>query len=44
VGLSPLGLFLTGPTRSEFRIVERLDRANCPPGTIVITPEDAPKP
>lgn len=37
VDMRPLGLLMTGPTLSEYSIVDR-DRASlCPPGTIVVT-------
>ena len=37
VDMYPLGFLLTGPTLSEFSIVDRSKASLCPPGTIVIT-------
>ena len=39
VHMYPLGFLLTGPTLSEFTIVDRSKVSLCPPGTIVITKE-----
>ncbi len=39
VRMYPLGFLLTGPTLSEFSIVDRSRESLCPPGTIVITKE-----
>jgi hypothetical protein len=37
VHMYPLGFLLTGPTLSEFSIVDRSKPSLCPPGTIIIT-------
>ena len=37
VHMYPLGFLLTGPTLSEFSIVDRSNESLCPPGTIVLT-------
>jgi hypothetical protein len=37
VHMYPLGFLLTGPTLSEFSIVDRSKASLCPPGTIIIT-------
>jgi hypothetical protein len=37
VHMYPLGILLTGPTLSEFSIVDRSEASLCPPGTIIIT-------
>jgi MFS family permease len=39
VYMYPLGFLLTGPTLSEFSIVDRSEASLCPPGTIIITRE-----
>lgn len=39
VRMYPLGFLLTGPTLSEFSIVDRSKASLCPPGTIIITKE-----
>ncbi len=39
VYMYPLGFLLTGPTLSEFSIVDRSKVSLCPPGTIIITRE-----
>jgi hypothetical protein len=35
VGFEPRGILLTGPTMSEFHIIDRTDAVQCPPRTIV---------
>lgn len=37
VDMVPIGILLTGPTMSEYSIVERSREALCPPGTTVLT-------
>ena len=37
VGMDPIGMMLTGPTMSEYSIVDRSHEALCPDGTIVVT-------
>jgi hypothetical protein len=37
VHMYPLGFLLTGPTLSEFSIIDRSKASLCPPGTIIIT-------
>ena len=37
VHMYPLGFLMTGPTLSEFSIVDRSKASLCPPGTIIIT-------
>ena len=37
VDMVPLGILLTGPTMSEYSIVDRSREALCPPGTTVLT-------
>ncbi|MEP7040446.1 MAG: hypothetical protein ABI864_02620 [Chloroflexota bacterium] len=39
VHMYPLGFLLTGPTLSEFMIVDRSEASLCPPGTTIITDE-----
>ena len=36
VGFAPRGILLTGPTMSEFHIVDRIDAAQCPPHVTVL--------
>jgi hypothetical protein len=36
VGFAPVGIMLTGPTMSEFHIVDRTDAAQCPPNATVL--------
>jgi hypothetical protein len=36
VGFDPAAIMLTGPTMSEFHIVDRADPAQCPPNTTVL--------
>ena len=36
VGFAPRGILLTGPTMSEFHIVDRTDAAQCPPNATVL--------
>ena len=37
VDMVPIGILLTGPTMSEFSIVDRSTEALCPPQSIVVT-------
>jgi len=37
VGMMPIGILLTGPTMSEFSIVDRSSEALCPDGSTVVT-------
>jgi len=39
VHMYPLGFLLTGPTLTEFSIVDRSRASLCPPGTIILTKE-----
>jgi len=39
VGFFPAAMLLTGPTMSEFSIVDRTDPALCPRGTAIVTPQ-----
>jgi hypothetical protein len=41
VGMAPIGIFLTGPTMSEFRIFDRTTEALCPDDSIVLTMDGA---
>jgi hypothetical protein len=35
-GMEPIGIMLTGPTMTEFRIVDRRSDERCPPGSVVL--------
>lgn len=37
VGMTPIGIFLTGPTMSEFTIFDRTSEALCPDDSTVLT-------
>jgi hypothetical protein len=41
VGMAPIGLFLTGPTMSEYKIFDRTVEALCPTDSIVLTQDGA---
>jgi hypothetical protein len=40
VAMEPIGIFLTGPTLSEYTIIERSRAEYCPPGSSIITRND----
>ena len=37
VGMIPIGVLMTGPTMSEYTIVDRSSVSLCPPATILVT-------